>query len=128
MARLLMVIGCGILVTATAFQARGQQAQSAEDEVEPKYTIAEVMEGAHKSKLLQKVLKDEASQEETIELLDHYVSLTESEPPKGSPEDWQGKADAIVVAAAKVLVKRSQGKELLQKATNCKACHQEHKP
>ncbi len=134
---------CGVLSVAAAFTAQGQQASTPQgqqpatpraqqtvpgEEPLAKYSIKAVMESAHKGGLLKKVLDGEATQEEKLTLLDHYVSLTESQPPQGSPEGWREKSNAVVVAAAKVAVGRDDGTQLLKAATNCAACHKEHKP
>lgn len=109
-----------MVLTALGFEA--EQAPRA------KHSVKEVMQGAHKSGLLKKVLQDEASQEEKLELLDHYVSLAENKPIKGDAKAWEEKTNAIVLAAAKATVGRDDGTELLQKVTNCMACHKEHRP
>lgn len=120
---LICVAACGTV----AFTAQGQQ-EAPEGDDAAKHSIKDVMQNAHKAGLLEKVLKGEASQEEKLTLLDHYVSLTESKPPLGTPEGWEERTNAVVVAAAKVAVGRDDGTELLKKATNCAACHKEHKP
>jgi hypothetical protein len=120
-----------VVFTAQAQQQTRQQPagqQAAGGQAAPRHSIKDVMENAHKAGLLKKVLDGQASQEEKMTLLDHYVSLTESAPPQGSPEGWQAKANAVVVAAAKVATGRDDGTELLKGATNCAACHKEHKP
>jgi hypothetical protein len=134
---------CGVVTMAAAFTAQGQQSPAAQGqqpapprgqqtvpagETPAKFSIKDVMENAHKAGLLKKVLDGQASQEEKLTLLDHYVSLTESQPALGSPEGWREKSNAVVVAAAKVAVGRDDGTELLKAATNCAACHKEHKP
>ena len=133
----------GVVSAAVAFTAQGQQAATPQgqqppaaqqqqtapgNEAPPKHSIKAVMENAHKAGLLKKVLDGQATQEEKLTLLDHYVSLTESQPPQGSPEGWREKSNAVVVAAAKVAVGRDDGTGLLKAATNCAACHKEHKP
>jgi len=126
---------CGVVSVAAAFTAQGQQASAPRGqqttpggETPAKYSIKAVMENVHKAGLLKKVLDGEATQEEKLTLLDHYVSLTETQPPQGSPEGWREKSNAVVVAAAKVAVGRDDGTQLLKAATNCAACHKEHKP
>jgi hypothetical protein len=109
----------------------GSQLNAAEGDdagAKPKYTVKQVMTEAHKGGLLKKVLEGKASQEEKLALLDHYVSLTENKPLKGTQESWDQKTNAIVVAAAKVAVGRDDGNALLKKVTDCMACHKEHKP
>lgn len=119
---------CAATFSIAAYTAQGQQQQPGSAASEAKHSIKDVMQNAHKAGLLKKVLDGKATQEEKMALLDHYVSLTESKPPQGSVEGWQQKTDAVVVAAAKVAVGRDDGTELLKQATNCAACHKEHKP
>jgi hypothetical protein len=101
---------------------------AADDEAAaPKHTIKEVMANAHKAGLLKKVLADQATQEEKLVLLDHYISLAENVPAKGDEAGWHEKTGLIVMAAAKVSVGREGSLELLKTTTNCKACHDDHK-
>lgn len=93
-------------------------------------TIKEVMQ-AHKggaNSLLSKVVSGDASAEEQIHLLDLYVSLAESEAPKGDADSWHEKTDALLIAAAKVVAGREGAGEELKTASNCMACHSQHKP
>ena len=98
-----------------------------QDKSQPKHSIKEIMVNAHKAGLLEKVVKGDASPDEKLVLLDHYVSLAENKPPKGSAESWQEKTNAIVLAAAKVAVGRDGSAMLLKNATDCAACHKLHK-
>jgi mono/diheme cytochrome c family protein len=102
-------------------------AVTAAEEGEAKYSIKEVMKEAHGKKLLNKVLEGEASAEEKTKLLDLYLSLLENKPKKGEEDSWHGKAEAVVLAAAKVAAGRESGVAELKTATNCAACHQVHK-
>lgn len=97
---------------------------------EPKHSIKEVMKAAHnkESGVLGKVLSGEATQEEKIVLLDHYISLSQNKPPKGDAESWNKLTGAIVMAASKVVVGREGAEAELKTATTCAACHKEHKP
>ncbi|MEM8732787.1 MAG: hypothetical protein AAGG44_01100 [Planctomycetota bacterium] len=99
-----------------------------EEKSKPKHTIKEVMKVAFKGGLQKKVLSGEASDDEKKELLDLYVSLVESKPPKGEMNSWHNLAGGAALAAAKVVVGREGALDELKAATNCKACHSEHKP
>ncbi len=94
----------------------------------PKHTIKEVMKEAMKGGLLKKVSGGEATDDEKKELLDMFISMLENKPPKGEMESWHNLAGASALAAAKVVVGREGGAEELKAATNCKACHSQHKP
>jgi hypothetical protein len=112
--------------------ARAQEGDA--DEPKPKHEIAEVMHGAHlpaeegAKSLRDRVLGGDATPEEKQELLDLYISLAENKPPKGELEAWQAKTGKILVSAAKVVVGREGAEKELEKATNCMACHKDHKP
>ncbi len=96
-------------------------------ETKPKHTIKEVMKTAHKDGLLKKIMSGDASQEDKLVLLDNYISLVESEPPKGDMESWQILSGKAALAAAKMAVGREGAAAELKAATNCAACHKVHK-
>ncbi len=122
------IVAVAALAALTAVVVGGQLFAFQNEDAKAKYTIKQVMAGAHKSKLLNKVMEGDASQDEKLKLLDHYISLAENKPIKGTQKSWEEKTNAIVLAAAKAAVGRDDGSELLQKVTNCMACHKEHKP
>ena len=93
---------------------------------EPKYTIKEVMEKAHKSGLWKKVAAGDAGKEDREELAELYVSLSENKPPKGDEKDWK-KRTGTLVKAAKAAVKEAEDGKKLKKLVNCAACHKLHK-
>ncbi len=101
---------------------------SSENEKEPKHSIKDVMKEAMKGGLLKKVSGGEATDEEKKELLDLFISMVESKPPKGEMESWHNLAGASALAAAKMVVGRDGAADDLKAATNCKACHSQHKP
>ena len=103
-------------------------ANTTDDEKKPKHTIKEVMKNALKGDLQKKVLSGNASDEDKKRVLDMYISMVESKPPKGEMNSWHNLAGAAALAAAKVEVGREGAAEELKIATNCKACHSEHKP
>ena len=98
-----------------------------EDGDKPKHTIKDVMKSAHKEGLLKKVLGGQASEQEKLTLLDYYISLVENTPPKGGSQSWHNLAGKVTLAAAKVAVGREGATAELKKATNCGACHKQHK-
>ena len=101
---------------------------SADDaKVKPKHSIKDVMQNAHKGGLLKKVLDGQASREEKLTLLDHYISLVENKPPKGEMDSWHEFAGKAALASAKVLVGRKGAVDELKTASNCAACHKVHK-
>jgi hypothetical protein len=124
---LFAVLTCGLIHTMV------QAAQDTE-KAKPKHTIKEVMHGAHLpteeggKSLRDRVLAGDASPEDKQKLLDFYISLAENEPPRGELEAFQKKTRAVVLAAAKMVVGREGADKELNAATNCAACHKDHKP
>jgi hypothetical protein len=87
-----------------------------------KITIKTVMKKAHsKGGLLSKVIAGDASAEEKKELVTLYEALAKNTPPKGDETSWKEKTAALVAAA------KSADAAALKKASNCAACHSEHK-
>lgn len=114
-----------VLLTAFAFA----QDDEKKEEKKPKHTIKEVMKKGLKGKesLNAKVLSGKATDKEKLALLDMYVSLVESKPPKGEAASWQKFAGTAALAAAKVAVGREGADKELKAATNCAKCHKAHK-
>jgi hypothetical protein len=114
-----------------AVAARGAEQAAAEGP--PKYSIAQVMQTAHKPpekgkpSLLITVLKGKASKPEKEKLLELYTALGQNKPPKGDPKSWKEKTDALVSAAKGVLADEAGVVDKLKKATVCMACHDVHK-
>ncbi len=134
MARTLRFAGWSLLtVVALSLTCTAVMAQGAAD-AKPKYTIKEVMKGAHTpAKEGEKPLRDivlggKATPEQKQQLLDFYISLAENEPPKGDKEAWAKKTAPVIVGAAMIVVGRENGADVLRRATNCAACHKDHKP
>jgi hypothetical protein len=128
MSALVSVAVC-IVASQVAQVGRAQEEGEAEG-AKPKHTIKAVMEAVHKgdAALVRKVLAGDATAEEKLTLLDHYISLAENKPPKGEADAWHVKTDAIILAAAKVAVGREDATAQLRRATNCAACHRDHRP
>ena len=93
-------------------------------------SIGDIMKAAHgggASSLRAKVTGGKAEKEDKEMLLALYQDLAKNKPPKGAEAAWKKKTDAILKAAQEVVDgKKSETK--LANATNCKACHDAHKP
>ncbi|HMO12685.1 MAG TPA: hypothetical protein PKD64_09585 [Pirellulaceae bacterium] len=95
---------------------------------DPEHSISDVMKKAHGAKgLAKKAIDGDASDEELKELVKLYVDMLDNDPPKGKKEDWQKSSTAVVLAATRVMLGQEGAGEELKKATNCKACHDNHK-
>ena len=92
--------------------------------------IKDVMKEAHgggKNSLREKVTAGNAAKEDKEKLLALYEDLAKNKPPQGDAKSWKTKTETIVKAAKEVVDgKKSEAK--LKNATNCKNCHDIHKP
>lgn len=109
------------LTVAALGTVAGLRYAQAEDDAKPKYTIKQVMKEAHKDGLLKKVLGGDASDAEKEKLCELYVALAANKCPKGDAADWKEKTETIVKAC------KAGDNAALKTATNCGACHKEHK-
>ena len=124
--RLGMRCGAAALLVATL---AGLTVFGAGDD-KPKYDIETIMDKAHgedNDKLLKKVLEGKADDAEKKELLELYTELGKNKPPKGDAKSWKEKTKALVSATKEVVDGKEAGVKDLKKASNCMACHKEHK-
>jgi hypothetical protein len=89
----------------------------------PKYTIKEVMKGAHKSGLYRKVAEGKADKEEKEKLVAMYEALTKNKPPKGEEMEWKKKTEAMLAAAKGCLKDEKEAGAKLTTLVNCRTCH-----
>ncbi len=130
MPKLFQLSIASLMVVAIGAFAFAQDEDGAEKK-EPKHTVKQVMGKAMApkgDKLNKKVLDGKATDAEKLELLDLFISLSENSAPKGDEASWQKFTNAAVMAAAKVAVGREGATDELKAATNCKKCHDAHKP
>lgn len=95
---------------------------------EPKHTIKDVMQKAHKGGLTKKVAKGEATAEEKKLLVELYTALAANKPPKGDEAGFKEKASELLAAAKEA----EEGKAGAADKVNaifmkCMACHSAHK-
>jgi len=124
----LFAVTLGAVALCSALVFAQDDDDKKEEKAKPKHTIKEVMKEAMKGGLNKKVASGEATPEEKLALLDMYVSLVESKPPIGEEASWQKLSGGAALAAAKVAVGREGAEAELKAATNCKTCHDPHKP
>jgi hypothetical protein len=90
-------------------------------------TIDDIMRYAMTRHLVKKVAKKQATPKEQERLVELFKALSKLEPPKGSPESWEEKTAALVVAAEDIIAGKPSHQALM-KAANCAACHKAHRP
>ena len=97
---------------------------------ENKLTVKEVMKAAHgggQNSLLSRVKSNKASDADKAKLVELYESMIGSKPKKGDVASYQKLCDAMLVAAKAAKNGDSGWQGKLNKATNCKGCHDSHK-
>jgi hypothetical protein len=115
-------------VVVAGIWAIGQPALfGADTSVRSASTIKDVMVGAFKEKLANRVIQGEASEAEKERLLTLYEALAQTAPPRGSRVSWQRKTGALVDAAQAALDGEPSAPQLLKKTMECGACHTSHK-
>lgn len=92
-----------------------------------KVAIKEVMQKGMKGGLAKKAADGKASPDEVKQLLAYFKSLSEHKPKKGDAKSWKAKTDALVASVTLISKGDAKGRGALQKAMNCKACHNVHK-
>jgi hypothetical protein len=118
---LMAVLTMGLVAGLGVFQAA--------DDAKPKYSIEDVMKKGMKGKpsLCAKVAQGKAGKEDQQKLLEMFQDLGKNKPPKGDEGDWKKRTNALVSAAKDVVEGKAGAGKALQKAANCKACHELHK-
>jgi hypothetical protein len=93
-----------------------------------KYTIKEVMKEQGKGKLRDKVIDGTASDDDKKKLVEMYEALPKNSPPRGDKDNWKKLTDALIKAAKDAKEGKDGAVDALKKASNCMACHKDHKP
>jgi hypothetical protein len=94
---------------------------------DPKYTTKEVMNKAHKGGLLKKVMDGKASADDKAKLVEYYEAMPGQKPNQGDDAAYKKLCETLVTAAKAAQKGEDGWKAKLQKASNCKACHDSHK-
>jgi hypothetical protein len=122
------MLGCLWVALAFAVVAGNVDMSLAGGKDDPKYTIKEVMQEAHKKGLLTKVYKGDASDAEAKRLLELYTELAKQKPPAGDADAFKATTKKMV-EGAKLIVdgKKDDGIALLKKTVQCMKCHMNFK-
>lgn len=84
----------------------------------------------HKGKesLLSNVLAGKGSDDDLKKLVAAYEYLAAQKPPTGDEAHWKTLTAALLAAGKDAAAKKEGALEKLKAASNCKACHEAHKP
>jgi hypothetical protein len=91
--------------------------------------VKEVM-ALHKGKesFLANILAGKGSDDDLKKLVTAYEVMAAQKPPTGDEGSWKTLTAAALAAAKDAQAKKEGAIEKLKAATNCKACHEPHKP
>jgi hypothetical protein len=91
--------------------------------------IKEVM-ALHKGKesFLANILAGKGSDDDLKKLVGAYEVLAAQKAPKGDEGSWKNLTSALLSAAKEAQAKKEGALDKLKAASNCKACHEPHKP
>ncbi len=92
-------------------------------------SVKDVM-ALHKGKesFLANVLAGKGSDDDLKKLVSAYEVLAAQKAPKGDEGSWKNLTGALLTAAKDAQAKKEGAIEKLKAASNCKACHEPHKP
>jgi hypothetical protein len=92
-------------------------------------SVKDVM-ALHKGKesFLANILAGKGSDDDHKKLVSAYEVMSAQKPPTGDEAHWKTLNTALLAAAKEVQGKKEGAIEKLKAATNCKACHEMHRP
>jgi len=117
----------GFVLLAGGVKVREAAAKRLAGADEPKHKIKEVMKKCMAGGLCKKVASGKANEAEQKGLLEMFQSLAANKPPRGEDKSWTEKTKSLVDAAQAVVDGKDGAGAQLQKAANCKGCHESHK-
>ena len=114
-----------LAAAAIAFSATAGRAAADDHEI-----IEEAMKGGFKGddSLVKKVVGGKATKEEMAKLKEYCDALVKVKPPVGDEASWKEKTEAMAKAMAAVVAGEADATKAFEKASNCKACHEVHRP
>lgn len=91
------------------------------------YTIAQVMQIAHETKLYRRLYQENVPEEVLSQFTTLYADLAKRDSPDGDQEDWEKRAVALSDAVALIAGGDPGGVSQLKRAINCNSCHSRHR-
>ena len=95
-----------------------------------KFTNTKEVMALHKGKesFLANILAGKGSDADLKKLVSAYEVLATQKPPKGDEASWKKLTTEMLTVAKDAAAKKEGALDKLKAATNCKACHEAHKP
>ena len=132
---LLVLATAGLTTAGATWLHAAGHLESERKEKEHAYEMEEIMVEGHKGDrnkgidpLIKKTLNGSATDAEKKKLLAYYLALEEYEAPKGDQEEWKKRTSMLTMAMIDFMAGKEGASDRLDKAKNCKACHDAHKP
>ncbi|MEO1525841.1 MAG: hypothetical protein AAFX06_10415 [Planctomycetota bacterium] len=92
-----------------------------------KYSIAQVMELAHSSRLYRQLFRVPVDPEVAERLTILYSGLPSQSPPNGEADSWNERSQALLDSATKIIQGDADSIPAFKKAVNCNSCHNRHR-
>ncbi|MEM9365026.1 MAG: hypothetical protein AAGD07_03445 [Planctomycetota bacterium] len=91
------------------------------------YTIAQVMQLGHESKLYRELYREDPPVELVEQFQTLYGDLAKRTPPMGETADWQERATALKASVDAIAAGDPGGVGKLKRYINCSSCHGRHR-
>jgi hypothetical protein len=104
--------------------------QAAKNKKPPPRTVKAIMEETHKGadNPASEVRHGRGTEEQQKILLKAYEELAAMKPPRGDAAGWKARTGAVIAALNDVIAKKGGAVDRLYSATDCRACHDQHRP
>ena len=117
-------------MTARVFAAIAMLSSISVSSADDHKVIEEAMKGGFKgdTSLAKLASEGKASKEDIAKLKAYCESLVKAKPPVGDDASWKTKTEALLKSVVDLESGAADAPKAFEKAANCKACHEVHKP
>ena len=107
-----------ILALGAAFQQKGNA------------VIKAMMERSHKGRdnIASEVRNGRGTEDDVKKLLAEYKAIAAQKPAVGDAKGWKSRTDAVIAALNDLVAKKPGAVDRVHSATECRACHEAHRP
>lgn len=113
----------------SAFDFEEEVQVQANEERDDEFSIADIMVNFHKgdTSIAAQAREGTADKDDLRVMLESYQLMLNLEPPKGTPESWKLKTEALIQTTHSLIEDESGAVAAYKTAVNCKACHTDHR-
>jgi hypothetical protein len=96
----------------------------------PPAPIKDMMERTHKGadNIASEVRNGRGTVDDQKKLLAEYKAIGAIKPPRGDEKSWKARTGAVIQALTELVEKKPGAVDRLHAATECRACHEVHRP